>query len=115
MSFSAFADTSVIFRNANVFDGENEKLMMNTDVLVKDNMISAIGQDLSADGATVIDATDKTLIPGLIDVHWHTYYSYIPVSTLATGDMSEVAIAGFLDTEKNKQFLFFMLGFLENI
>lgn len=97
---NVLAEKATVFRNANVFDGVNEKLMMNTDVLVKDNMVSAIGQGLSTEGATVIDATGKTLIPGLIDVHWHTYYAYLPVSVLATGDMSEVAIGGFLGAKK---------------
>ena len=44
----------------------------------------------------VIDGKGLTLMPGLIDAHWHTYYANVPVSTLATGDMSEVAILGLL-------------------
>jgi len=47
-------------------------------------------------GATVVDGGGRTLMPGLIDAHWHTYYANIPVSILATADMSEVAIAGLL-------------------
>ncbi len=41
------------------------------DVLVKDGKIAAIGQNLSADGAEVYDATGLVVAPGLIDMHTH--------------------------------------------
>lgn len=44
----------------------------------------------------VIDGKGSTLMPGLIDAHWHTYYANAPVSMLMTGDMSECAIIGLL-------------------
>jgi imidazolonepropionase-like amidohydrolase len=86
--------TAVIIKNANIFDGVNEKLITGSDVLVEDNLIKKIGKNLSAKGATIIDAQGKTLIPGLIDVHWHTYYANVPVNIMASGDISEVAIIG---------------------
>jgi len=104
LSFTAHsqdAEPVTLITNANVFDGVNEKLIEGADVLIEGNLIKQIANDIEApSGATVIDADGKTLMPGLIDVHWHTYYAYAPVSTLATGDMSEVAIIGFLGAEK---------------
>jgi len=41
------------------------------DILVKDGKIAAIGQNLSADGADVYDATGLIVTPGLIDMHTH--------------------------------------------
>lgn len=91
----------IIIKNTNVFDGVNEKLQEGVDVLVEGNLIKEIGKNLSAKAdAEVIDANGKTLIPGLIDVHWHSYYAYGPQSVLINGDMSEVAIYGFLGAEK---------------
>lgn len=93
--------TSILIKNADVFDGVNEQLLESTDVLVENNLIKQVGQRLKAPkGATVIDAEGKTLIPGLIDTHWHTYYSNAPQSVLVNGDMSEVAIIGFLGAER---------------
>ncbi len=41
-------------------------------VLVEDGRISAIGRDLAApDGAEVVDASEKLILPGVIDVHVH--------------------------------------------
>jgi imidazolonepropionase-like amidohydrolase len=38
-------------------------------------MISAVGRGLSAEGATLIDAGGRTLMPGLTDAHWHVLYA----------------------------------------
>jgi imidazolonepropionase-like amidohydrolase len=69
--------------------------------LVEGKLIKKIGKSIKAPkGAAVIDAQGKTLMPGLIDAHWHTYYSNAPQSVLVAGDMSEVAIIGFLGAEQ---------------
>jgi dihydroorotase len=41
------------------------------DIHVRDGVIAAIGIDLKADGATVIDGKGLIVTPGLIDVHLH--------------------------------------------
>ena len=41
------------------------------DIHVRDGKIEVIGGNLDADGATVIDARDCVITPGLIDVHLH--------------------------------------------
>lgn len=66
------AQTPTLFRNARVFDGE--RVHENTDVLVRDGRVSAIGRAVAAPaGADVIDATGRTLLPGLIDAHTHVF------------------------------------------
>jgi imidazolonepropionase-like amidohydrolase len=42
----------------------------------------------------IIDGKGRTLMPGLIDAHWHTTYAYTPAAILLMnqGDMPEVAI-----------------------
>lgn len=41
------------------------------DIRVRDGKVAAIGSNLETDGATVIDAKEDILTPGLIDVHLH--------------------------------------------
>jgi cytosine/adenosine deaminase-related metal-dependent hydrolase len=43
------------------------------DVHVRDGRIEAIGPDLQAAGAEVIDATDMIMMPGFIDTHYHMW------------------------------------------
>lgn len=87
--------SSILIKNANVFDGVNEKLIEGTDILIENNLVKQIGNSLKAPkGAEIIDAEGRTVIPGLIDVHWHTTYAYTPASVLMMnqGDMVEVGV-----------------------
>jgi len=45
----------------------------NCDVLIEDGRIAAVGTGLAADGATVLDATDRIVLPGFVDTHRHTW------------------------------------------
>lgn len=62
---------TMLFKNATVWTSEDAGILENTDVLIKNGKISKIGKDLSASGATVIDATGKHLTAGVIDEHSH--------------------------------------------
>ena len=64
--------SATLFKNVKVFDGKSDKLTASTSVLVVGNKIEKIGGDIAApEKATVIDGGGRTLIPGLIDAHWH--------------------------------------------
>ncbi|MBY6083814.1 metal-dependent hydrolase family protein [Ruegeria arenilitoris] len=78
---------NVLIRGAQVFNGCDEELA-DVDVLVSGQLISAIGSDLEApEGAFEIDAEGYTLIPGLIDAHWHGVFAEATIAQLAlTGE-----------------------------
>lgn len=64
----------VAFRNANLFDAETGRSRPGTTVVVVGNRIQAVGPDGSVaipQGAQVIDAAGKALLPGLFDMHVH--------------------------------------------
>src|SRR5215471_1161293 len=64
--------SATLFKNVKVFDGKSDKLTASTSVLVVGNKIEKIGGDIAApEKATVIDGGGRTLMPGLIDAHWH--------------------------------------------
>ena len=72
-----------LFTNVNVFDGEHEKLIGNASVLVEGNLIKQVStESFKADGATVIDGKGRTLMPGLIDAHYHPMMAALPLADL---------------------------------
>ncbi|WP_082941843.1 metal-dependent hydrolase family protein [Mycolicibacterium peregrinum] len=76
------------FRNVKIFDGHSDRLSAPSNVRVKGNRIERIStEELPADpAATVIDGDGRTLMPGLIDNHWHTMLVRPPVTQLTTLD-----------------------------
>jgi len=69
---------ATLITNANIFDGKHEKLATGMSVLVEGNKIAKIAKSIPApDGATVIDAKGKVLMPGLIDAHYHPMFAAI--------------------------------------
>ncbi|TMV04844.1 amidohydrolase family protein [Ruegeria sediminis] len=90
----------ILFTNVNVFDGVNEALIENANVVVTDNLITQVSTEpLAVAGGRVIDGGGRTMIPGLIDVHWHTSYCCAAQSTVVTGDILEIAIRGAIGSE----------------
>jgi len=91
----------VLFQNVNVFDGEHERLIEKANVLVEGNIIKTVSTEkIEARDATVIDGGGRTLMPGLIDVHWHMALAHLPMTSLIFGDAFEVGIRMTLASPK---------------
>lgn len=60
----------LLIRGAQVFDGTGAPPFA-ADVAVKDGRIRAVGPNLQADAAQVVDADGLSLMPGIIDSHTH--------------------------------------------
>lgn len=70
-TYEPFESSVTLIRGATVFDGVGGKFD-NTDLLVRDGRIAALGQGLeSPEGATVIEAEGRYVTPGVIDIHSH--------------------------------------------
>jgi imidazolonepropionase-like amidohydrolase len=76
-----------LFHNGTVVDGAGNPPLAGTSVLVRGNRIHAIGKDLDeaavrervvprGERLDVIDATGKTVMPGLIDAHCHFSFGH---------------------------------------
>ncbi len=62
--------TRILIRNGRVLDPANG-IDRVADVLVEDGRIAAVGPDLSASDAQVIDAEGLVVAPGFVDLHTH--------------------------------------------
>ena len=67
------APGGIWFLHANVFDSQTGKVIPDQLVVVNDNRITSIGKSVTAGSVVprLIDATGKTLLPGLWDMHAH--------------------------------------------
>jgi len=66
----------VVIENATVIDGTGSAARTGQTILMQDGRISAVGADVNIpEGAERIDGSGKTVIPGLIGMHNHTFYT----------------------------------------
>ena len=67
-----------------------DRVFYDADILVEGPAISAIGKDLDAPGAQVIDCCDQFLYPGLINTHHHFFQAFVRI--LITIDRSNMTV-----------------------
>jgi imidazolonepropionase-like amidohydrolase len=68
---SAVAQVTVV-RAGRLIDPDSGTVLSNQIILIKDGKIQAVGKELALPAdAKVIDLSDKTVLPGLIDCHTH--------------------------------------------
>ncbi|HEU4651347.1 MAG TPA: amidohydrolase family protein [Croceibacterium sp.] len=67
---------TTLFQNVRIFDGKSARLSGPSNVLVRGNLIEQISSAAIAPepGTRVIDGGGRTLMPGLIDNHWHMMF-----------------------------------------
>ncbi len=83
-----------LFQGVRVFDGKSGTLSVPQNVLVRGNQIERVStapipSDRSA-GAVIIDGSGRTLMPGLIDMHWHTMLVRPTPAALLMGDIGHL-------------------------
>ncbi len=75
--------TSLLFKNARIFDGTNAECAEGMYLLVSDGLIQDVSPKPIADkDARVIDVGGRTLMPGLIDAHLHAYCSDVSMQRI---------------------------------
>ncbi|HFC29964.1 MAG TPA: amidohydrolase, partial [Oceanospirillales bacterium] len=79
INFAVKADipqSNMVLKGARIITMNGDKVLENGMIAIKNNRITAIGTDIAIpNGAKVIDVTGKTIMPGIVDVHWHGPYA----------------------------------------
>jgi imidazolonepropionase-like amidohydrolase len=82
---------ATVFRNVRVLDSRTGTLRDAMQVVVRDGLIDTVAPAsahlAAAEGAAVVDGRWGTLIPGLIDAHWHTVFAAIPLHVATVADV----------------------------
>jgi imidazolonepropionase-like amidohydrolase len=87
--------SATLFQNVRIFDGKTASLSAPSNVLIKGNIIERISTaPIAAEpGVTVIAGNGQTLMPGLIDAHWHAMLIRPNPAQSITGDVGYNNIA----------------------
>lgn len=67
---------SFLITNVNIIPMNRDTILVDKMVLVENGIISNIGENIEVKGVNIIDAKDKYLTPGLIDMHVHLWDKY---------------------------------------
>ncbi|HVV48778.1 MAG TPA: amidohydrolase family protein [Polyangia bacterium] len=82
--------STIQVRKVQVFPGYGDRLLSSKDVTIEGATITAMADhDPSArapEGATTIDGAGRTLMPGLIDAHWHAAFTAVTPQAAVTAD-----------------------------
>lgn len=92
----------VVFTNVRIFDGKSGRLIEGQRVVVEGNKIKAVEPvgEAAPDGAQIIDGGGRTLMPGLIDAHWHAMMASLPLLQLLTADVGFITLAAAAEAER---------------
>jgi Tol biopolymer transport system component/imidazolonepropionase-like amidohydrolase len=58
-------------RAGRFWDGRSDALQRDVDIVIEGNRIKSVGKHRAGEGGAVIDASNETVIPGLIEIHTH--------------------------------------------
>jgi imidazolonepropionase-like amidohydrolase len=84
--------SKILFQHAKVFDGENETLLADHDVLIEGGVISAVApHGLPTEGADLIDCGGRVLMPGMIDAHTHIYGASLDITAVLAAPTTYIA------------------------
>jgi cytosine/adenosine deaminase-related metal-dependent hydrolase len=100
MATPAFCQTSkpqrreLLLRNGYVMTMDPELgEIAGGDVHIRDGQIAAVGKNISAPRATVIDGQGTIVLPGLVDTHWHMWNTLLRSFAGDTPDQGYFATA----------------------
>ena len=87
----------ILIRNADavVTCDPADRVLYNSDILICGNRIEAVGSNLAAGDAQLIDAAGKYVYPGLVNTHHHFFQAF--VRNLMTIDRSGLTLMQWLD------------------
>ncbi|MBA2341069.1 MAG: amidohydrolase [Pyrinomonadaceae bacterium] len=82
--------TETLIRNATVLTASHGTLQ-NADILIRAGKIAEVGQSLRArEGARIVDATGKYVMPGIVDCHSHSMMDAVNELSYAVTSMARI-------------------------
>ncbi|WP_249979186.1 metal-dependent hydrolase family protein [Vreelandella olivaria] len=94
-------DGPLLLTNLTLFDGSGAPLREGVTIRIDEDRIQSIGtSDAEPEGAEIIDCGGRTVMPGLIDAHWHTTLAAITQTAAMTADIGYVHLVAAQEAER---------------
>jgi len=91
----------VLLTNLRLFDGSGNAVREGVQVLVKGKHIAEVlPASTAVEGAQVLDCQGKLLMPGLIDVHWHTMLAGISQLAAVSADLGYLYLVAAKEAQR---------------
>ncbi len=78
----------IVILAGKMYDSEKNRFVLKQEIRIKGNRIEAVGSSVDKKDAQVIDASQSTVIPGLIDAHTHVTFVQRPGDVMETDVLS---------------------------
>ena len=92
---SVSGSQSVLIQNATIMTASDSGILENTDLLIENGLIAAIGKNLTANDTEIIDASNMIVTPGLIAPHSQLGLVEIELERQTRDDSTDHYSAGF--------------------
>jgi len=91
-----------VITTTRLFNGTDATLTDGVTVVIQGEMVADLvtGSFTPPEGATAIDGAGRTLMPGLIDAHWHTMMAALPLPALLSLDAGDIHFAAAKQAER---------------
>ncbi len=100
-SFAQPAPKPILLKNVRIFDGRSAQLIDGKAILIEGARIAALpAQDDTVSDAEIIDCGGRTIMPGMIDAHWHTMLAGISQVTAMTAQVPYVHLVAAEEAER---------------
>jgi imidazolonepropionase-like amidohydrolase len=101
---AAEPSSAILFENVRIFDGKSSTLSGSMNVLVRGNTIDKISKDpIAVDRSAstrIIAGGGRTLMPGLIDNHWHAMLVRPTIAELLTADVGYLNLVASVEARE---------------
>lgn len=98
---AASAARPLLLTHLRLFDGSGKDVRQGFQVLIQHQRIEAVlPASTTVEGAQMIDCQGKLLMPGLIDVHWHTMLAGITQLTAMSSDLGYLYLVAAQEAQR---------------
>lgn len=98
---SASDDRPLLLTNLRLFDGTGKPVRHGVQVLVQGQRIAdLLPAAATVEGARVLDCQGKLVMPGLIDVHWHTMLAGVSQMVAMTADLGYLYLVAAQEAQR---------------